>query len=129
MSTPAFKRLAMVLSVFCTLLLFATCVLYWNHTVLRVQAAFADEQMQVFDQMRSRALESISPPDIAGFLQYVLMYYPSGTKQRTGSKLDRVVERHRTAVVRDIIAHLRRITGEDLGESPEPWVRKYAQIH
>ena len=107
----------MVLSIFCTLLLFATCVLYWNHAVQRVRAAFADEQTRIFDNMRSRALQSISPPDIAG------------SKQRTGSNLERVVERHRTAVVHDIIAHLRRITGEDLGESPERWIRKHARIH
>jgi hypothetical protein len=60
-------------------------------------------------------------------LRYVISYYPSGSKQRTGSKLDRVVERHRTAVVRDIVAHLRRTTGQDLGEGPEPWIQKYAQ--
>jgi len=71
--------------------------------------------------------QSTKPRDIAESLEYVVWYYPSGTKQEAGSRLDRVVERHRKAVVRDIVAHLRSVTNQDLGERPEPWIEKYAQ--
>ena len=101
--------------------------LFWSYGYLHLQAAFADEQTQIFDEMRTRTLQSTAPPDIAGSLEYVVIYYPSGSKHRAGSKLDRVVERHRTAVVRDIVAHLRRTTGQDLGKSPDAWIQKYAQ--
>ena len=77
--------------------------------------------------MRTRALQATSPSEIAGALEYVVGYYPSGSKQCAGSRLDRVVERHRTAVVRDIIAHLRRTPGKDLGDSRDPWIRNYVQ--
>ena len=127
MSIPALKRLAVGLGIICTALFVGSCFLFWSYGYLYLQAAFADEQTQIFDEMRTRALRSTSSPDIAGSLEYVVFYYPSGSKQRSGSKLDRVVERHRTAVVRDIIAHLRRTTGQDLGERPEPWIQKYAQ--
>lgn len=127
MSIPTLKRLTIALGVFCVVLFVGSGFLLWSYGWLHVQAAFADEQTQIFDEMRTRALQSTSPPDIAGSLEYAVCYYPSGSKQRAGSRLDRVVERHRTAVVRDIVAHLRRTTDQDLGESPEPWIQKYAQ--
>ena len=127
MSISALKRLAIALGVFCAVLFVGSGFLFWSYGWLHVQAAFADEQTHIFDEMRTRALQSTSPPDIAGSLEYVVIYYPSGSKQRAGSKLDRVVERHRAAVVRDIVAHLRHTTGQDLGERPEPWIQKYAQ--
>jgi hypothetical protein len=60
-------------------------------------------------------------------LQYVVGYYPSGSKQETGSRLDRMVEQERALATRDIIAYLRSKTGEDLGERPEAWIQKYAK--
>jgi hypothetical protein len=127
MSIPALKRLAVVLGIFCAVLFVSSGYLFLSYGYLNLQAAFADEQTQIFDEMRTQALQSTAPSNIAGSLEYVVVYYASGSKQRTGSKLDRVVERHRTAVVREIIAHLRRVTGQDLGENPEPWIQKYAR--
>jgi hypothetical protein len=88
--------------------------------------AWASEQTQIFDEMRTKALQS-DAPGAAGCLEYVVGYYPSGSKQETGSQLDRMVERGRTLAARDIIAYLRAKTGEDLGESPEAWIQKYAK--
>jgi hypothetical protein len=125
MSISGFKRLAIVLGVFCAVLLVASGFLYWCYGWLHIQTAMADDQTHIFDDMRTQALQSAAPHDISRSLEYVVFYYPSGTKQKTGSRLDRVVERHRTAVVREIIAHLRRTTGQDLGDNPEPWIQKY----
>ena len=126
MSTLAIKRLAVVLLAFCVALFVSSGFLLWNYGYLVLQAAFADDQTQIFDEMRTKALQSTAPSDIARSLEYVVNYYPSGTKQAAGSELDRVVERHRTAIVRDIVAHLRHITGQDLGDSPGPWIQKYS---
>lgn len=127
MSIPALKRLAVLLGIFSAVLLVSGGFLFRSYGYLYLQATFADEQTQLFNEMRTQALQSTAPPEIAGLLKHVVIYYPSGSKQRAGSKLDRVVERHRTAVVRDIIEHLRRTTGQNLGENPEAWIRKYAQ--
>lgn len=127
MSIPALKRLTVALGVLCVVLFVGSGFLFWSFGWLHVQAAFADEQTKIFDEIRTRALQSTSPADIAGSLEYAAFYCPSGSKQTAGSRLDRVVERHRTAVVRDIVAHLRRTTGQDLGDSPEPWIQKYEQ--
>ena len=50
----------------------------------------------------------------------------TNTKQTPGSPLDQICTVQRTNVVRDIIAHLRSRTGDDLGDKPEPWILKYA---
>jgi hypothetical protein len=63
----------------------------------------------------------------ASDLEYVVGYYPSGSKQEAGSRLDRIVERQRSLAAGAVIAHLRVKTGEDLGENPDPWIQKYAK--
>ena len=98
----------------------------WNHARLKIEVAFAEEQTRIFEQMRQQAIGG-SPSGAAESLAYVVNYYPSGTKQREGSRLDRVVERMRSSAIRDIISHLRQKTGEDLGEKPEAWIEKYAK--
>lgn len=127
MSSPVIKRLVVVLGVLCVLLLSSSSFLFWSFEHLHFHSKFADEQTRIFDQMRAKALQSPSPADIADSLGYVFHYYPSGTKQQTGSNLDYVVERHRTSVMRDIIAHLRQTTGQNLGDQPEPWIQKYVK--
>jgi hypothetical protein len=47
-------------------------------------------------------------------------------KQREYSRFDRIVERARPSVIRDIISQLRQKTGEDRGDEPDIWIQKYA---
>ena len=87
-----------------TLFLFL-CVISWG--VLSLHAAFADDQTAFFEEMVHRAETSLaeSPPNIRAAKQYreaIETYYPSGTKQVVGSKLDRVVERMRMLSKRHI---------------------------
>ena len=120
------KRLTIALGVACGGLLVLCGGLFWSHGWLTIRVAWASEQTQIFEDMRTRALQS-SPTEAAGYLQYVVHYYESGSKQQPGSRLDRMVERERQRAARDIIAYLRTKTGQDLGESPEAWIQKYAQ--
>lgn len=99
--------------------------LAWKHTMLGLHVAFASGQFSIFEEMRVKALKS-NPTEAAGCLEYVVSYYPSGTKQDRGSHLDRMVEQARDLTIREIIRDLRSKTGEDLGEKPEEWIRKYA---
>lgn len=126
MSIPGYKRLTIVLGVICAGLLVLHGSLLWSYGRLKIRVAFASEQTQIFDDMRAQALQS-DPAGAVGCLEYVVSYYPSGSKQETVSRLDRMVERERTVAVRDIVAYLRAKTGEDLGESPEAWIQKYAK--
>ncbi len=126
MSVPSYKRLTVALGILSLGLLLVSGGLFWNYGWLKVRVAFASDQMEIFDDMRTKALQS-EPVEAAGFLEYAVWYYPSGTKQETGSRLDRLVENRRSEVVRDILAHLRAKTAEDLGSVPEPWILKYAK--
>jgi hypothetical protein len=91
-----------------------------GHAITSVQIAFADEQTAIFEQMRRQTVESAAVD--VGYLEYTLSYYPSGTKQTKGSRLDRVVERARQGAMREIIAILRSRTGLDLGKEPQRWI-------
>lgn len=126
MSISGYKRLTVALGVLCIGLLILCGSLFWSYGCLKIQVAFANEQTGIFEEMRTRALTS-DPAGAAGCLEYVVSYYPSGSKQETGSRLDRMVERERTRAARDMVAHLRSKTGEDLGDSPEAWIQKYAK--
>ena len=126
MSLLGNKRLAISLGVVCVGLLVLCGGLFWSYGLLKIQVAFASEQTQIFTRMRAQALQS-DAASAAGCLRYVVGYYPSGSKQQTGSLLDRMVEYERALAVRDIVAYLRNKTGQDLGESSEAWIQKYAK--
>ena len=74
--------------------------------------------------MTTQALKD-GVPDAALCLDYVVNYYPSGTKQKTGSELDQIVERARKNAEDDIIAYLRKNAAEDLGNNSEPCIKKF----
>jgi flagellar biosynthesis/type III secretory pathway M-ring protein FliF/YscJ len=92
-----------------------------NLAALKIRLALAAEQTAVFDEMREKA-ETAAPEEAVGYLQYAVNYYPSGTKQIAGSRLDEIVERARRNAVREIIAGLREKTGEDYGDDPRQWI-------
>jgi len=124
MSIVGYKRATIVLGS-AAVLLMALCVsLFVDYAPLKLRLAMASEQVRVFEEMRTRATDA-SPPEAVGFLSYASTYYPSGTKQILGSRLDRLVEQARASAIREIIADLRRKTGEDLGPNAQGWIDKY----
>jgi hypothetical protein len=126
MSISGYKRLTIVLGVLGGLLAFMSASLFIGYAPLKLRVAFASEQVTIFDEMRDKALHS-DISGAAGCLAYVVNYYPSGTKQVSGSRLDRIVESARGQSVREILADLRTKTGEDLGSDPDSWIKKYAK--
>ena len=125
MSIPGYKRLTIALVGVGIGLIVVCGSLLWIHGLLAIRVAFAKEQSQIFEEMRTKALQS-DAASAAGCLDYLVHYYPSGTKQQTGSPLDWLVEHNRALAERDIVMYLRTKTGQDLGERPEAWVQKYA---
>ncbi|MCC6796954.1 MAG: hypothetical protein IT366_17680 [Candidatus Hydrogenedentes bacterium] len=94
----------------------------WADQIVGVE--FAEDQTRIFEEMR-RQSRDMTGPEAVNSLNYVVTYYPSGSKQRPGSKLDRIVERARASAIREIIAALRVKTGKDLGDDPAVWIRAY----
>lgn len=100
---------------------------WWGYLKLRAfaQEAMARAQITIFDEMCGQARSS-DAREAADCLQYVVSYYPSGTKQQSGSALDLRVEAERGKAIAAIIDHLRTITSQDLGLDAEPWIQAYA---
>jgi hypothetical protein len=94
------------------------------HLDLRV--ALANDQTRFIVMWRDRALASKNA-DGVGLLQMIVHEYPSGTKQIKGSSLDQMVERQRADAVREVLAHLRKETSQDLGNDPDVWIAKYTK--
>lgn len=65
-----------------------------------VHEEFAREQVGIFHEMIEQA--RANPSDAHGCLEYVRNYYPSGTKQVEGSKLDQIVEGCRSHAIAEI---------------------------
>jgi hypothetical protein len=126
MSISGYKRWMMVLGIVCVGLLVLIGYFFWSYGLLRIRVEFASEQTRIFEEMRTQAIQTDAAGAV-GCIEYVVGYYPSGTKQETGSQLDHMVERERALAVRDIVALLRVKTGQDLGENPEAWIRKYGK--
>ncbi len=84
-----------------------------------LQAAFAEEQVRIFYAMRDQA-RSLSPVQAVESLEYAADFYPSGTKQTSGSRLDRLVEAVRVDVCRQIMGELKSKTGEQI-ETIDGW--------
>lgn len=95
-----------------------------------IHLTFAAEQTEIFEDMVAQASQSLRriPPDVGSavsYLVYAHRYYPSGTKQPTGGRLDEVVERCRSLAEMAIIERLRSATGRDVGGNVEDWVAEF----
>jgi hypothetical protein len=100
-------------------------VLGVSYAVLESQIAFAEGQVATFSAIKASAVKSTNPKDISGQLEYIINYYPSGTKQSAGTRLDRIVENARSNAIADVLDRLRATTGRDLGDDPREWLKKY----
>ena len=99
-----------------------------KHAILVWRMAHAETLTAHIEELREKAIQA-SPAEAAQELEIIIGFYPSGTVQVEGSPLDRMVERVRRSAIREIIAHLRAVTKEDLGDDPWPWVARYRKDH
>jgi len=98
---------------------------YFQYALLQLHVAFAEGQTVYFEEDRRRALASNSPDEIVALMESTVNYYPSGTKQPTGTRVDRIVERARNLAAADMILRLKQVTGLDLGKDPAKWIEKH----
>ncbi len=126
MSIRGWKSLALFLAVISFSLLICCGFLFVQNHLQWLHTNFADETTKIIQDMRNEALATDDPHRAANYLGYAINYYPSGTKQLQGSHLDTVVERQREDAVIAILRHLRELTGEDLGNDPDPWMKKFS---
>jgi len=95
------------------------------YTTLKLRVAFADGQVAIFRATKVAAATTTDINVLKDQLNYVVNYYPSGSRQVRGTQLDRVVESARSNTIETIIDRLRTTTGRDLGKDPQQWLREY----
>lgn len=100
-----------------------------KYTMLKLKVAFADGQVAIFEEMKASASSTTDPQQLSGKLEYVLNYYPTGSKQVKGTQLDRIVETARSNSIAAIITRLRGVTGKDFGNDPQQWLKEYPPSH
>jgi hypothetical protein len=123
--TPTTYRRGFYLLVLLSLAMIAlTGKLTYDRFISSLRLSFTEDQTAIFEHMRVQAHQS-RPEKAVGFLEYVVNYYPSRTKQVEGSRLDLIVERSRQNAIRAILCDLRMRTGRDLGEDPQTWIDEY----
>ncbi|MBX7165547.1 MAG: hypothetical protein K1X74_04285 [Pirellulales bacterium] len=88
-----------------SILAISVAALLWQLVLLRIHVAFAADQVRNFQDAVTRSLRD--PQSADENLEYVKFYYPSGTKQRTGTTLDSLVESVRKQCLKEIEQSLR----------------------
>jgi len=91
-----------------------------------ILVVLADSRAEVLEEMRESALLQTNARDVAVTLRDANRWYGTLTPQPSESHEDRLLRRVKTGVIREIIAHLRELTGKDLGPDPTPWIEAYA---
>jgi len=95
-STSVFWRFVLPGSM-CALIVYLSVQLMW----LNIRLAFAVDEVSIFSEMVEKA-RSGTKANATEYLDYVIFYYPSGTKQISGSALDRLVEDRRQIAIDEI---------------------------
>jgi hypothetical protein len=128
MTIVGYKRCVMGLSI---VLVLMTGIAAWcGYLGFRngMETMLTDNWAMVLDEMRESGMGQTNATEIAATLRGVERWYHGPTPDSgTPRHLHNLMERVRAGVERDLIRHLREVTGEDLGVDPTPWIQKYAK--
>ncbi len=116
-----FRRSTIALGVLAFLSVVCAGLLFAKYEFQAIRIARALDQVEIFDSMRKKALASTGA-EAADCLEYVVGYYPSGTRHPSGSRLDKTVECARRTAISAIIADLWRRTGRSTSDDAETWI-------
>lgn len=75
---------------------------WWKYISLHARVSLAEDQTAYFQEIVDELKNSVAPHDFVGASNAIAIYYPSGSKQRPGSNLDRIVERARSIAMNEI---------------------------
>lgn len=97
-------------------------------TMNEVRSMLADGHTQMLEEARDAALVSSNITEVADTLRWVGRFYrppepPDGPERHIYNLMERV----RAGYQRDIMEHLRRLTGDQSSDDPKAWIDKYAK--
>ena len=129
MSITSYKRLTILLAVGIILLLGLVWQLNFKLHMALLDWKESDQSTWVevrdIDKVRDWALQA----DTQKAVDYLDMLDQSPPREWTAriGNLGRVIEIERASAIREVIAYLRKKTGEDLGDDPQKWIEKYGK--
>ena len=129
MSITSYKRLTVSLAIGIILLL----GLVWQLN-LKLHMALLDTkaseqstwvEVRDIDKCRDWALHAELPKAV----EYLDMLDQSPPREWTSRRgnIGQVIEIERASAIREVIAYLRKKTGEDFGDDPKKWIEKYGK--
>ena len=123
------KRLAIGLSVAAAILAVLAAWGWARAAMGEVHAVLADGRTEILQEGRDAALVSTNVTEVADTLRWVGRFYRPPDSPSTGIERNcyNLMERVRVGYQRDIVVHLRELTGDKLGDDPKLWIEKYAK--
>jgi hypothetical protein len=129
MSIASYKRLTALLAVGIVLLLGLVWQLNLKLHMALLDARESEQstwvEVRELDKCRDRALQA-EPQKAVEYLDMLDQSPPREWTARRGNP-GRVIEIERASAIREVIAYLRKKTGEDLGDDPKRWIEKYGK--
>ena len=98
-----------------------------KYMLLRGDIAYADRQVEVFCGVAQSARLDKDTDELFGKLNYLVNHYPSGSRFKSGSRIDSVIECVRGMSIDVIVDRLRIVAPEDLGENKDSWLSSRAK--
>ncbi len=120
MTVTGYKRSLALLSAVVVVLLGCLWGFVWKCSLLRIDAQGAWILIMEYDKER-RALSDMGVGDTVAYLHAIA----HASLNASDRHLSMIMQRERAQAVQNVIQDLRKKTGEDLGEDPEAWIRRY----
>jgi hypothetical protein len=98
----------------------------YSNLLSKVETTLADGHAGELEMLRDDALLNTNVTKIADTLRYMAIYYAPSDPEVLKKRHESLLRRVRRELIRDVIDHLRSLTGRDLGDDPAPWVAAYA---
>lgn len=98
----------------------------FSNALVEVETTLADEHARELETLRDHALASTNATEIVDTLRYMAIYYAPSDPEVLKKRHESLLRRVRRVLIREVIDHLRKLTGRDLGDDPAPWVAAYA---
>ena len=127
MSITSYNRLTVLMAVGIIFLLGLLWQLNWKLHMAWLDTKESEQttwvEVRDLDKCRDWALQA-EPQKAVEYLDMLDQSPPKSWTAHRGN-LGRVIEIERASAIREIIAYLRKKTGEDLGDDPKKWIQKY----
>jgi hypothetical protein len=106
-----------------------SALLAWSvlsRALFEIETTLADEHARELEFLRDQVLVCTNVTEIADTLHYMTIYYAPDHEAVRRKRYESLLKRVRVALIREVIDHLRIVTGEDLGDEAAPWIATYA---